>query len=162
MIFHLLDGVQTHVHKTLTSFMAMSFPQVLMTAFPKRPKTTLHISRNIIFHGFSDLDMVCLHCPNLLGYFSSWVTKALQRSEGNIPQNPNLLNTPLFKLLAQDFAFGCSRGYGYVFFSPPDSASVFIVDKPSLSTSLVSSHRSMTTSTNSNHLYESNCYANGS
>ena len=58
MIFHLLDGVQTHVHNTLTSFMAMSFPQVLMTAFPKRPKTTLHISRNIIFHGFSDLDMV--------------------------------------------------------------------------------------------------------
>ena len=80
-------------------------------------------------------------------------TKALPRSECNILHNPNLLNTPLFKLLAQNF--GWARGYGYVVFSPPVSASEFIADKPYISTSSVSSHRSMTTSTINNHLYES-------
>ena len=87
--------------------------------------------------------------------------KTLPRSECNIQQNSNSLNTPMFKLLAQDFASAWARGNGYVVFSPPVSASVLIADKPSMSWSLVSSHRSITTSAINNHV-RANCNANGS
>ena len=59
----------------------------------------------------------------------------------------------------RQMASGWARGYGYVVFSPP--VSQFIADKPSISSSLVSLHRSMTTSTINNHILV-NCNANGS
>ena len=66
--FHSPDCSETHVHKTLTSFMAMSFRRVLITAFPIRPKTTIHTGRNSISHGFPDLDMVA---TDKTAYFES-------------------------------------------------------------------------------------------
>ena len=68
IIFHSPDRSETHVHKTLTSFMAMSFRRVLITAFPIRPKTILHTGRNSISHGFPDLDMVA---TDKTAYFES-------------------------------------------------------------------------------------------